>query len=132
MLSTNQVRQLYNKRAKSYDRLCDFLDYSEGRGKFLSYAKMTIDQLGLRDDATVLEIGCGTGANFSLVQEKLGPKGKLIGIDLSENMLAEARKRVQKEGWTNVELVRADAATFEFPENLDGIFSCLAITLIPE
>jgi ubiquinone/menaquinone biosynthesis C-methylase UbiE len=132
MLSTDQVRQLYNKRAKTYDRLVNFLDYFEGRGKFLSYTKMAIEQLGLRDDATVLEIGCGTGFNFPLLQEKLGPKGKLIGIDLSENMLAEARKRVQKEGWSNVELVHTDAAVFEFPENLDAIFSCFAITLIPE
>jgi ubiquinone/menaquinone biosynthesis C-methylase UbiE len=132
VLGKSQVRQLYNKRAKNYDKLVNFVDFFEGREKFPRYARMAVEQLGLRDDTTVVEIGCGTGYNFPFVQEKLGPKGKLIGVDLSENMLAQAKKRVQKEGWSNVELVHADAAVFDFPGNLNGIFSSFAITLIPE
>jgi demethylmenaquinone methyltransferase/2-methoxy-6-polyprenyl-1,4-benzoquinol methylase len=132
MLSKSQVLKLYDKRAKNYDRLSRFYDWLEGSEKFPSYTKRAIDLLNLSAGDTVLEIGCGTGLNFSLMQAKLGPGGRLIGVDLSGNMLAKAKNRVEKEGWSNVELVQSDAAAFKFPSGLKGIFSCLAITLIPE
>lgn len=56
----------------------------------------------------VLDIGCGTGLNFSLLQERIGASGTIVGIDRSAEMLRQARRRALAHGWQNVILVQAD------------------------
>lgn len=81
---------------------------------------------------TVLEIGCGTGLNFELLQHQVGPQGKIIGVDLTAEMLAKARRRIERNHWSNITLMQSDAAAFEFPRQVDGIISTFALTLVPE
>jgi demethylmenaquinone methyltransferase/2-methoxy-6-polyprenyl-1,4-benzoquinol methylase len=47
-------------------------------------------------------------------------------------MLTQAQHRVEAEGWSNVSLVQADAAAFEFPLGVDAILSTYALTQVPE
>jgi ubiquinone/menaquinone biosynthesis C-methylase UbiE len=47
-------------------------------------------------------------------------------------MLDEARTRIAAHGWSNVELVKSDAAVYVFPATVDGILSTFALTLVPE
>jgi ubiquinone/menaquinone biosynthesis C-methylase UbiE len=47
-------------------------------------------------------------------------------------MLEVARSRVAREGWSNVELVQADVAEWQVPHDVAGIYSTLALTLVPE
>jgi len=91
-----------------------------------------VEQLTLRPGDTVVEIGCGTGLNFALIQEKIGPKGRIIGVDLSSEMLARAADRVRRVGWINVELVESAAADYSYPKNVDGVLSAFALTLEPD
>jgi demethylmenaquinone methyltransferase/2-methoxy-6-polyprenyl-1,4-benzoquinol methylase len=79
-----------------------------------------------------VELGCGTGLNFPLLQEKVGPEGGIIGVDLTDAMLDRARHRVDRVGWRNVELVQSDAAAFSFPHGMNGVLSTFALTLVPE
>jgi len=80
----------------------------------------------------VVELGCGTGRNFPLLERAVGPAGAVIAVDLSETMLARARKRAARHGWSNVELVHSDAATYEFPAPLDGVLSTYTLVILPE
>ena len=80
---------------------------------------------------TVVDLGCGTGLNFKMLQDRVGPTGSITGVDLSDAMLAQARKRVRKSVWKNVSLVQADMAEYQIPQNVDGILSTLAITMSP-
>jgi demethylmenaquinone methyltransferase/2-methoxy-6-polyprenyl-1,4-benzoquinol methylase len=75
---------------------------------------------------------CGTGLNFPLLQEAVGPDGRIIGVDLTDAMLDKARARVAANRWSNVELIQTDAAEFTFPQRVNGILSTFAITLVPE
>ncbi|NIN67306.1 MAG: methyltransferase domain-containing protein, partial [Anaerolineae bacterium] len=59
--------------------------------------------------------GCGTGLNLGLLRDAVGREGEVIGVDLTDAMLAQARKLVQANGWRNVELVHSDALKFPFP-----------------
>jgi demethylmenaquinone methyltransferase/2-methoxy-6-polyprenyl-1,4-benzoquinol methylase len=61
----------------------------------------------------------------------VGASGRIIGVDLTDAMLAEASARVASHGWSNVELVRSDAALYDFPPELNGILSTFALTLAP-
>lgn len=128
-LNKNQIIQLYRKRAANYDCSAN-LYYLIGFREF-KYRKLAIQKLQLKSGDTVVEIGCGTGLNFPLLAGAVGPEGKVIGVDLTDKMLAEAKARVIKNDWSNVDLVQADATHYSFPDNINGIISTFAITLIP-
>lgn len=70
-----------------------------------------IAALAPRPGDQVLDIGCGTGLNFALLQDAVGPTGTIVGLDASSRMLDQARRRVQRRGWPNVILLEADATT---------------------
>jgi precorrin-6B methylase 2 len=130
------ARERYNRLAPAYDRrfrhLQPLLESVRGR---------TVERLCLRPGQTVLDVGCGTGASFALLEEALGSSGRIIGIEQSREMLARAAARVEASGWRNVTLLEtsaqeakvraaADAALFFFthdviraPEALDNVLA---------
>lgn len=121
---------LYRRRARHYDFSAN-LYYLIGFRE-TAYRRKAIAALNLQPGDTVVEIGCGTGLNFPFLHQAVGPKGKIIGVDLTDAMLAEARRRAQRHGWQNVELVQSDAAAYQFPQGINGVISTFAITLVPE
>lgn len=129
-LNKTEIVNLYRKRAEKYD-LSANLYYLIGFRECL-YRTMAVNSLDLKPGDTVLEIACGTGLNFSRLQKAVGTSGKIIGIDMTDKMLDKAWNRVEVNGWSNVELIKIDAAEYNFPSGLDGILSTFAITLIPE
>jgi demethylmenaquinone methyltransferase/2-methoxy-6-polyprenyl-1,4-benzoquinol methylase len=80
----------------------------------------------------VVDIACGTGLNFPLIEEVIGPGGRIVGVDLTDAMLAQAQDRIAKNGWSNISLVQADAADFVFPIGVDAILSTYALSQVPE
>ncbi len=132
-MSQEDVVHAYRKRAGRYDRAVTFFDLFRPFGFDIpAWRREAVRALDLKPGDTVVEIGCGTGLNFPLLQEAVTPEGKIIGVELSEAMLSQARQRVADNGWKNVELVHTDAAWFEFPANVGGILSTFVLILIPE
>jgi ubiquinone/menaquinone biosynthesis C-methylase UbiE len=74
--------------------------------------------------SVVLDVGCGTGLNFAGVEEAIGPRGRLIGIDLSSDMLVRAHERVQRHGWQNVTLLEAAGQDAAVPVAADAALLC--------
>jgi demethylmenaquinone methyltransferase/2-methoxy-6-polyprenyl-1,4-benzoquinol methylase len=128
--SSDVLISLYRKRAKRYDR-STLLLYLLGSHHW-NYRKRPVESLALSQGDTVVDIGCGTGPNFSLLQERVGPSGRITGVDLTDAMLDQAAERVTAHGWSNVELVKSDAADYDFPSKVGGILSTFALTLVPE
>ncbi|TNE87269.1 MAG: methyltransferase domain-containing protein [Deltaproteobacteria bacterium] len=104
--------------AKNYGALARFYDLGD-RWLTRPFARIgrlrvaSVGRLSLREGDSVLDIGCGTGLNLPLLVEAVGPTGRVVGLDYSEGMLREARRRVESNGWGNVELVHGDAALLE-------------------
>jgi SAM-dependent methyltransferase len=73
---------------------------------------------------TILDVGCGTGRNFPRIQDRIGPEGRLVGIEQCPEMLAQAGARVQRHGWSNVELVCAGAEEAALPVRADAVLLC--------
>jgi demethylmenaquinone methyltransferase/2-methoxy-6-polyprenyl-1,4-benzoquinol methylase len=88
--------------------------------------------LGLRAGHRVVDVACGTGANFPLIEEVIGPDGRIVGVDLTDAMLAQAQDRTAANGWRNISLVQADAVDFDFPPRVDAILSTYALSQVPE
>jgi len=123
------VRDAYQKGARFYD-LVVCLYYAAGM-RIGHWRRMAVEALGLRAGDTVVEIGCGTGLNFALLEQAVGEGGRIIGVDISENMLERAKRRVNDAGWCNVELVCSSAADYRFPEHVGGILATGVLTYEP-
>ncbi len=122
------IEHTYQNWAKVYDWLTPM--YLLGNEKRLR--RETIGRLHLQPGQTVLDIACGTGRNFPLILEKIGPTGRLVGVDYTFDMLARARERVEREGWENVELIQGDAARISLERKFDAALCTLAIGVIPD
>lgn len=96
-----------------------------------AYRRKAVDALGLARGDSVLEIGCGAGRNFPLLQRAVGPQGTVIGLDASPAMVARARRRALTRRWTNVEIVLGDAVTCALPQNLAAVLSTYTLVAIP-
>ena len=124
-----------------YRRRAAFYDWE--LAPFEPLRRKALDALDPQVGATVLDIGCGTGLSFAPLLQRVGPSGRIVGVDPSPEMLAHARERVARHGWSNVALLeapaqtaplqgQADAALFHFthdvvrdPEALDHVFAHL-------
>lgn len=94
-----------------------------------------MDLLDLPAGSHVLDVGCGTGLNFPLLQKRIGPGGSITGVDASPQMLAQARRRSDAAGWSNVTLVAADATALGAQvggrEQFDAALTTYALSLMP-
>ena len=120
----------YRKKAKHYDLTSRF--YPAPGYPQRPHRLRALQALGLRPGDNVVDIACGTGLNFSLIERLIGPGGRIVGVDLTDAMLAQARQRMDAHGWRNITLVHADAAEFDFPPEVDAILSTYALTQVPE
>jgi SAM-dependent methyltransferase len=73
-----------------------------------------MEQAGIRPGEAVIDVGCGAGTTTLQLATAVGAHGSVLGIDISEPLLAAARRRVLQTGRTNVRLLRADAQTHRF------------------
>lgn len=122
--------ETYRKKAKHYDltsRLYPVPGYPQ-RGQRLR----AVQALRLSAGDTVVDVACGTGLNFPMLEKAIGPGGRIVGVDLTDAMLARAQHRIEANGWSNVSLVQADAAGFDFPAGVDAILSTYALSQVPE
>jgi len=126
----SQIRDLYKKRAANYDGSAN-LYYLIGFRENI-YRKIAVEKVGLKRGDKVLEFGCGTGLNFRFLRDAVGEEGRIIGVDLTKEMLLKAKERSEAKGWHNIELVHVDAANYQFPQKINGILSTFALTLVPE
>jgi ubiquinone/menaquinone biosynthesis C-methylase UbiE len=122
--------ETYRKKAKHYDITSRF--YPAPGYPQRAQRLRAVQALGLRPGDRVVDIACGTGLNFPLLEEAIGRDGCIVGVDLTDAMLAQAQDRIETNGWSNISLVQADAADFDFPTELDAILSTYALSQVPE
>jgi S-adenosylmethionine-diacylgycerolhomoserine-N-methlytransferase len=100
---------------------------------FLRWRAPAIEELHLRPSDTVLDLACGTGLNFALLEERVGPNGRIVGLDLTRAMLARARQRANRRGWRNVALVESDAAAIPLADrSVDAVISSYGMVIVPD
>jgi len=119
----SETKAFYNKIAKVYDLLSE-------------HSERPMREAGIRmlapvPDERLLEIGFGTGHVLVELAKAVGSTGGIFGIDISENMLAEAQPLLERENLADrISLVCGDAEHLPYdPDSMDGIFMCFTLEL---
>lgn len=88
---------------------------------------------GLKSGEMVLDLGCGAGLDVLLAAQKVGPTGKAIGVDITEEMLVRARENAAKCGLNNVEFHLAEIEALPLEDNsVDCVISNCILNLVPD
>ena len=96
-------------------------DYDNHTGRTQRIRLETIDRLALQPGQVVLDTGCGTGASFELLRDRVGDSGLVVGVDQSPEMIEIARRRVTENGWQNVIVVEGFMETVSLTQRFDAI-----------
>jgi ubiquinone/menaquinone biosynthesis C-methylase UbiE len=93
----------------------------------------TIERLRLPIGATVLDVGCGTGASAIPAATVVGPTGSVVGVDLADRLLDRAREKANQQGLTNVEFRQADMEALGYPGGtFDAVVSVFSVFFVPD
>jgi ubiquinone/menaquinone biosynthesis C-methylase UbiE len=87
----------------------------------------------LREGEVVLDLGSGGGIDVLLSARRVGPAGKAYGLDMTEEMLALARRNAAEAGATNVEFLKGQIEQIPLPaETIDVVISNCVVNLSPD
>jgi ubiquinone/menaquinone biosynthesis C-methylase UbiE len=126
------MKDNYSHSASNYDTVITTFDkfWSLFGFRYSKYRKHAIEFLQLHPGQSVLDLGCGTGINFSDLQKKLKGTGHITGIDISGSMIKEAQQKIFKNNWQNISLTIDDYTKCELPK-VDKIISTYSLGLFP-
>lgn len=104
----------------------DAVANSFGCGNPLAFADVRAGQ-------TVLDLGSGAGIDLIVAAEAVGPTGKVIGVDVSSEMIERARANVARAGYDNVILLQGEIEKLPLPDSsADWVISNCVINLSPD
>lgn len=113
-----QVADKFNAR-DNYDDEGDF--HPRLAHRLIEYAE-------IRGGQKILDMATGTGLVAIETAQLVGPKGRVVGVDLSPGMLSQANSKIEAVNLRNIECLQADAETVNFPDNsFDRVLCCSAL-----
>lgn len=129
--SIQRVKRSREAARKSYNRLSRWYDLLAG-GSERKYRDEGLVKLSAQPGERMLEIGFGTGHCLASLARAVGPAGRVIGVDISDGMLAVARKRLEQDHLidrVNLHLGDASRMGFLASNSMDGIFMSFTLEL---
>ena len=104
-----------------------------GPQPFTHFARRIVELARVRAGSRVLDVATGTGAILLAAAERAGAHGDLVGVDLSEAMLARAAEEARERQLANVDLKVMDAQRLDFPHaSFDHAFCGFALSSLPD
>lgn len=125
--SAESVTLMMNDRYTNVDdQIVQAADLGLGCGTPTAFADM-------KEGMTVLDLGSGAGIDVFLAAKKVGPTGKAIGLDMTDEMLKLARRNKAKLGIENAEFWKGEIENMPIEsESIDRILSNCVINLVPD
>ncbi|MBV6624445.1 MAG: class I SAM-dependent methyltransferase [Rivularia sp. (in: Bacteria)] len=123
------------KTAYKQQLLTDFnnrSNYDSGRF-YIPIANRLVEFANLKNGQKILDIATGTGIVALNAAEKVGSRGKVIGVDISTGMLSNAKRKLAETSLHNVEFIEADAEELDFDDNsFDAVLCSLAVCYLTD
>jgi ubiquinone/menaquinone biosynthesis C-methylase UbiE len=118
--------------AATYNAAADLFD--DPRLSFWDrFGRRTVDRLGLAPGDTVLDLCCGTGASALPAAERVGPSGRVLGLDLAENLIRRARVKATIRRLGNLDLRVEDLEQADLPPaSFDAVVCVFGLFLLPD
>jgi ubiquinone/menaquinone biosynthesis C-methylase UbiE len=114
--------------AFAYDLLLNII----WRGSERTYREKTLEYAGIRTDESVLDVGCGTGTLAIAAKRRVGPAGRVFGLDASREMIARARKKATGTG-AEIDFQLGSAEALPFSEaTFDVVLSTTVFHCLPD
>lgn len=108
-------------------------EYGKKSSSFFSYfGNRLVEQVDIPSNSHILDVATGRGAVLFPLAQAVGPSGKVVGIDISRQMIKETSKDVIERNLNWVELQHMDAEQLDFPNNsFDFVFCGFALFFLP-
>jgi ubiquinone/menaquinone biosynthesis C-methylase UbiE len=131
-MTTNITGEAQSRAAFAYNAAADFYDASPL--SFWNYfGRRTIELLSLPITGRVLDVCCGAGSSALPAAELVASKGKVIGVDVAQNLLDLARTKAAQRNLTNIEFELGDMLALRFPsESFDAVVCVFGIFFVPD
>lgn len=124
------VRSGFDAHPNRYRSVTDYRDLAstyDASCRRIGYIRSTaVNALALQPGQTVFDVACGTGATLLELAYRVGPRGKVIGIDHSPEMAAIARQRIAASDARNIELVVGPVDAVRITDDDDALLFCFA------
>lgn len=119
---TSEMRKAWSATASKYDRMS--FEY------FSAFVKTFIEFAVLQPGETVLDVACGSGLASFAAAEKVGLRGRVLGVDLAPGMVEVASQRARLQGVPQVEFLEMNAEQLTFQDNsFDAVICHLGLML---
>jgi ubiquinone/menaquinone biosynthesis C-methylase UbiE len=97
------------------------------------FGRQTVERIGLRQGARVLDVCCGSGASALHAADVVGPSGSVLGVDLAERLLDNARAKARARGLQNVRFQVGDLLDLRLQEpEFDAVICVFGIFFAPD
>jgi len=106
-------------------------DYAKHSSTQEAWARELLTQIDLHPDDVVLDVGCGDGRTTAAIAKSV-PNGRVVGVDLSADMVAHATNQHCRPPIDNLRFARADAATLPFTAEFSVVFSNATLHWVPD
>jgi len=80
-----------------------------------------VELLDLKEGDRVLDVGCGPGGSFPYLVGAVRQSGQVVGVEISPEISVNARRRIEKNSWRNVEVIEAAAQEVHLTGTFDGL-----------
>jgi ubiquinone/menaquinone biosynthesis C-methylase UbiE len=128
----NALEEAQRRAAFTYNAAADFYDRSPL--SFWNYfGGQTIELLSLPPGSNVLDVCCGAGASALPAAKVVGPQGKVIGVDLAQELLELARTKAAQQHLGNIQFELGDMLSLRFPsESFNAVVCVFGIFFVPD
>ncbi|AQX53911.1 demethylmenaquinone methyltransferase [Priestia flexa] len=108
-----RVHGVFEKIYKNYDQMNSVISFQRHK----AWRKDTMKRMDVQPGTTSLDVCCGTADWTLAMAEAVGPTGKAVGLDFSQNMLKIGHEKVNQSSFLNVELLHGNAMNLPFEDN---------------
>jgi len=108
-----RVHHVFEKIYKNYDKMNSIISFQ----RHIAWRKDTMKRMNVQKGSSALDVCCGTADWTVALADKVGPSGKVVGLDFSKNMLKIGKEKVEQLGLEHVSLIHGNAMELPFEDN---------------